>query len=165
MLGVAIRHAIERDAPSIRTRTVHRWLEEYDHTRQTSAFLASLFTAFGAFGLVLCAVGMYGVLAYTVRRRVRELATRIALGAQSRDVVRVVLHDVAVTVLAGIGVGAFVALTVTRGLAWGMFNVRYELALALLGAEAILLGVAMLACLGPIRQAIRANPVDILRAS
>jgi len=100
-----------------------------------------------------------------VSRRLRELSTRIALGAQSRDVVRVVLHDAAVTVLAGTGIGAFIALAVTRPFADGMFNVRYELALALVGAESILLIVAVLACLGPIRQALRANPVDILRAN
>ena len=165
MLGVRIRHAIESAAPLIRTRRVSRWLEGYESKRQFSGFLASLFTAFGAFGLLLCAVGLYGTLAYTVSRRLRELSTRIALGAQSRDVVRVVLHDAAVTVLAGTGIGAFIALAVTRPFADGMFNVRYELALALVGAESILLIVAVLACLGPIRQALRANPVDILRAN
>jgi len=165
MLRVRIRHEIESAAPSIRTRRVSRWLEGYESRRQFGGFLASLFTAFGAFGLLLCAVGLYGTLAYTVSRRLRELSTRVALGAQSRDVVRVVLHDAAVTVLAGTGIGAFIALAVTRRFADGMFNVRYELALALVGAESILLVVAALACVGPIRQAMRANPVDILRAS
>jgi putative ABC transport system permease protein len=163
-LGVRVRHEIESAAPLIRTRKVNRWLEGYENRRQYGGFLASVFTAFGAFGLVLCAVGLYGTLAYTVSRRLRELSTRIALGAQSRDVVRVVLHDAAVTVLAGTGIGAFIALAVTHRFADGMFNVRYELALALVGAESILLVVAVIACLGPIRQALRANPVDILRA-
>jgi predicted permease len=113
-LGVVIRHEIEAAAPWMRTRYVRRWLEGYDGRRQGSAFFASLFTAFGMFGLVLCAVGLYGVVAYTVRRRFRELATRIALGAQSRDIARAVLHDCAVTVLAGIGIGAFVALAASR---------------------------------------------------
>jgi ABC-type antimicrobial peptide transport system permease subunit len=108
---------------------------------------------------------LYGVLAYTVGRRLRELATRIALGAQSRDVVRLVLHDAVVTVLAGIGIGAFVALTATHGFADALFNLRYELVIALVSAEALLLGVAVLASLGPLREAIRANPVEILRAS
>jgi predicted permease len=164
-LGIAIRHEIEAAAPWIRTRRVRRWLEGYDDARQGSAFLASLFTAFGGFGLVLCAVGLYGVIAYTVSRRLRELATRIALGAQSRDVVRVVLHDIAVMVLAGIGVGAFVSLAATLRFADNMFNLRYELVVALTGAESILFGVAILACLGPLRRAIRADPVEILRAS
>jgi hypothetical protein len=165
MLGVRIRHEIESAAPLIRTRRVSRWLERYESKRQFSGFLASVFTAFGGFGLLLCAVGLYGTLAYTVSRRLRELSTRIALGAQSRDMVRVVLHDATVTVLAGTGIGAFIALAVTHRFADGMFNVRYELALALVGAESILMVVAGLACWGPIRQALRANPVDILRAS
>jgi ABC-type antimicrobial peptide transport system permease subunit len=148
----------------MRTRRVRRWLEGYDGSRQGSAFYAALFTAFGGFGLVLCAVGLYGVIAYAVNRRLRELATRIALGARSSDVVRTVLHDIAVMVLAGIGVGAFVALTATHGFADSLFNVRYELLFALVGAEAALFGVAILACLGPLRQAVRANPVEILRA-
>jgi len=163
-LGVEIRHEIERTAPWIRTRRVHRWLEGYENTRNSSTFLASLFTAFGGFGLVLCAVGLYGVLAYTVSRRVREFGTRIALGAQPRDVARLVLHDATVTVLAGIGIGAFMALAVTYRLADGLFDIRYELVVALIGAEVVLLGLATLASLGPLRQAIRANPVEILRA-
>jgi putative ABC transport system permease protein len=164
-LGVRVRHAIEAGPLGMRVPSVHRWLQGYDSTRQTAGFLASLFTAFGGFGLLLCGVGLYGVLAYAVSRRLRELATRIALGAQSRDVVRLVLHDAAVTVLAGIGIGAFVALAATHSFADSLLNIHYELALALLAAEAMLLGVAMLACLGPVRQAIRANPVEILRAS
>jgi predicted permease len=164
MLGAAIRHELEDTAPWMRTRSVHRWLEGFDGSRQGSAFYASLFTAFGAFGLGLCAVGLYGVIAYTVHRRLRELATRIALGAQPGDVVRTVVHDVAVMVLAGIGIGAFVALAASQGIADNMFNVRYELLVALVGAESALFGVAILACLGPLRQAVRANPVEILRA-
>lgn len=163
-LGVAIRHEIESAAPWMRTRQVRRWLEGYDRSRQSSGFLASLFTAFGAFGLLLCAVGLYGVVAYTVSRRMRELATRIALGAQSRDIARAVLHDTAVTALAGIGIGAFIALAFVHKLADGLFSVHYELAIALVTAEAALLGAAVVACLGPIRQAVRANPVEILRA-
>ena len=164
-LGVRIRHEIDATAPWMRRPGVRRWLEGYDGTREYTGFVASLFTAFGGFGLLLCGVGLYGVLAYTVGRRLRELATRIALGAQSRDVVRLVLHDAVVTVLAGIGIGAFVALTATHGFADALFNLRYELVLALVSAEALLLGVAVLASLGPLRQAIRANPVEIMRAS
>jgi ABC-type antimicrobial peptide transport system permease subunit len=148
----------------LRGPQVRRWLEGYDGKRQGSAFFAWLFTAFGVFGLVLCAVGLYGVVAYTVTRRLRELATRIALGAQSRDIARAVLHDCAVTVLAGIGIGAFLALPASLPFANAVPHIRYELALALVAAEALLLVAAVLACFGPIRQAVRANPVDVLRA-
>jgi len=164
-LSLAIRREIESSAPWVRAPQVRRWLEGYESSRSTTAFIASLFTAFGAFGLALCAVGFYGVLAYVVSRRLRELAMRVALGARRRDLVRVVIRDATVTVLAGIGIGAFLALFATFRLAQGMFTLRYELVIALVGAEAALFVTAVLACFGPLRQAVRADPATILRAS
>jgi len=164
-LSLTIRRELESSAPWLRSPYVHRWLEGYESSRSTTAFIASLFTAFGLFGLALCAVGLYGVLAYVVSRRLRELAMRVALGAQPRDLVRVVVHDATVTVLAGIGIGAFLALGVTENLAEGLFTLRYELAIALVGAEAALLVTAVVACLGPLRRAVRADPAEVLRAS
>jgi predicted permease len=163
-LGVAIRHELEDAGPWLRGPQVRRWLEGYEGRRQGSALFAWMFTAFGMFGLVLCAVGLYGVVAYTVTRRLRELATRVALGAQARDIARAVLHDCAVTVLAGIGIGAFIALPASLPFANSLPHIRYELAVALVAAEALLLVAAVLACFGPIRQAVRANPVEVLRA-
>jgi ABC-type antimicrobial peptide transport system permease subunit len=128
-------------------------------------FMASLFGAFGLFGLALCAVGLYGVLAYTVSRRLREFAVRVALGARRRDVARIVIHDAAVTALAGVGIGAFIALSVTRAIAAAMSGLPYATVVALVLAELVLFGAATLAALGPVRQAASANPVEILRAS
>jgi len=164
-LSLAIRREVESSAPWMRGPRVRRWLEGYESSRTTTAFIASMFTAFGVFGLALCAVGFYGVLAYVVSRRLRELAMRVALGARRRDLVRVVIRDATVTVLAGIGIGAFVGLAATKGLAEGMFTLRYELVIALVGAEAALFVTAVLACLGPLRQAVRADPVAVLRAN
>lgn len=164
-LNLAIRREIESSAPWARAPQVRRWLEGYESSRTTTAFIASMFTAFGIFGLALCAVGFYGVLAYVVSRRLRELAMRVALGARRRDIVRVVMRDATVTVLAGIGIGAFLALAATEPLAEGMFTLRYELVIALVGAEAALFVTAVLACLGPLRQAVRADPAEVLRAS
>lgn len=164
-LGLAIRREVESSAPWVRAPRVHRWLEGYESSRTTTAFIASLFTAFGVFGLSLCAVGFYGVLAYVVSRRLRELAMRVALGARRRDLVRVVIRDATVTVLAGVGIGAFLALGATMNMAQGMFTLRYELLIALVGAEAALFATAVLACLGPLRQAVRADPAEVLRAN
>ena len=164
-LSLTIRREVESSAPWMRGPRVRRWLEGYESSRSTTAFIASLFTAFGVFGLALCAVGFYGVLAYVVSRRLRELAMRVALGARRRDLVRVVIRDATVTVLAGVGIGAFLALAATEPLAEGMFTLRYELVIALVGAEAALFITAVLACLGPLRQAVRADPVEVLRAS
>jgi predicted permease len=164
-LSLAIRREVESSAPWLRGPRVRRWLEGFESSRNTTAFIASLFTAFGVFGLALCAVGFYGVLAYVVSRRLRELAMRVALGARRRDLVRVVIRDAAVMALAGVGIGAFLALGVTEPLAEGMFTLRYELVIALVGAEAALFITAVVACLGPLKQAIRADPAEVLRAS
>ena len=164
-LALAVRREIEAIAPAIAPPRVRPWLEGYEGMRSYSLFMASLFGAFSVFGLVLCAVGLYGVLAYAVSRRLREFAVRIALGARRRDVARLVLHDAAVTALAGVGLGAFLALWQTAGTTDVIISVRFAHVLALAGAELVLLSVAFVACLAPVRRATRADPVEILRSA
>ena len=164
-LALALRREIQSAAPDIGGVWVRPWLDRYESSRSTSAFMAALFAAFSAFGLLLCAGGLYGVLAYSVSRRLREFAVRIALGARGRDVARIVVHDAAVTALAGVGIGAFVALWTTRAISDELFAVSYADFFALVAAEGVLLLVALAACVGPVRQALRADPMTILRAS
>jgi putative ABC transport system permease protein len=146
--------------------SVRPWLDHYQNTRDATAFMATLFGAFAGFGLVLCAVGLYGVLAYTVTRRLREFAVRVALGARRRDVMRLVVHDAAVTALAGVGIGAFVALWFTRPIidSLDVVSVPYAPVLALVASEALLFVVAFVASLGPLRRAAQADPLDVIRA-
>lgn len=165
VLALAVRHELESYAPGMPLPRVQPWLAGFEGTLTTVGFMASLFGAFGLFGLALCAVGLYGVLAYTVSRRLREFAVRVALGARRRDVVRIVVHDAAVTALAGVGIGAFIALSVTRAIAAAMSGLPYATVVALVLAEAVLFAAAALAALGPVRQAATADPVEILRAS
>jgi ABC-type antimicrobial peptide transport system permease subunit len=163
-LALAVRRQLQAAMPWAWSIQVNPWLDYYETRRTDSTFLASLFGAFAAFGLVLCAVGLYGVLAYAVSRRLREFAVRIALGARRRDVARLVTHDAAVTALMGVAMGAFVALYVTRALMEQVMMIDYAYAIALLVAEMILFLVAFLAALGPVRQAAKADPIEILRA-
>ena len=163
-LALAVRREIESIAPGMPVPRVEPWLARYEGTLTATGYMASLFGAFGMFGLVLCAIGLYGVLAYTVSRRLREFAVRIALGARRRDVARIVVHDAAVTALAGVGIGAFVALRATRMIADAMSSMPYATVIALVGAELVLFAAAAFAALGPIRRAARADPVEILRA-
>lgn len=164
-LALALRRMIELYAPSLGMPAARPWLEPYESVRDASAFLAWLLGTFGIFGLALCAVGLYGVLAYAVSRRVREFAIRIALGAPRREIARLVLYDVAVTALAGIGIGAFVALWVTHEMNGSLAGMRWAPAVALIMAECVLLAVAFAACLAPVRRAISADPVEALRAN
>src|SRR5262249_52831183 len=134
-LALAVRHEIGAAAPWLGATRVAPLLEDYENLRTQIAFMASMFGAFGAFGLVLCAVGLYGVLAYTVARRLREFAVRIALGARGGDVARLVLYDAVVMALAGVGIGAFVALWLTREISstlsiWGGYSVVVALVAA-----------------------------------
>ena len=163
-LALALRREIQSIAPMMPVPNVQPWLANYEGALTAVGFMASLFGAFGMFGLILCAVGLYGVLAYTVSRRLREFAVRVALGARRRDVARIVVHDAAVTALAGVGIGAFLALWTTRTITDGMASMPYAEVIALVAAETVLFGAAVLACLGPVRQAAKADPVEILRA-
>jgi putative ABC transport system permease protein len=163
-LALAVRREIEAFAPTMPASEVKPWLADYEGALTAAGFMASLFGAFGIFGIVLCAVGLYGVLSYTVSRRLREFAVRVALGARRRDIARLVVHDAAVTALAGIGIGAFLALYITRSLSDMLANFQYADAIALVAAEAVLLLGATVAALGPVRRAATADPIEILRA-
>jgi hypothetical protein len=163
-LSLAVQRTIEGRVPG--GILVRPWLDSYENTRDATAFMASVFGAFAGFGLLLCAVGLYGVLAYTVTRRMREFAVRLALGARRRDVMRLVVHDAAVTALAGVGIGAFIALWFTRPIIDGLdvISVSYAPAIALMAAESVLFVVAFVASLGPLRRAAQADPLEIIRA-
>jgi ABC-type antimicrobial peptide transport system permease subunit len=164
-LSTVLQQEIHRQLPAEAEVPVRPWLDDYENQREMVGFLASIFGAFAGFGLVLCAVGLYGVLAYTVGRRLREFAVRIALGARRRDVMRLVLHDAAVTALGGVGIGAFIALAVTRSIVEGIGAFPYAAAIALVASELVLFGVAFIASLGPVRRAAQASPIEILRAN
>ncbi len=128
------------------------------------AFLAKVFVGMGAVALALAALGLYGVLAYAVGQRMREFAVRIALGAQPAQLFRMVLHDGLVMLLAGTGIGAFAALAAMRYLDAVVEVVFRTDAVSLVGAEALLIVVGLAAAFAPARRAVRANPLDILRA-
>ncbi|MBI4420532.1 MAG: FtsX-like permease family protein [Gemmatimonadetes bacterium] len=128
-------------------------------------FATRLFTFLGLCGMGLAAVGLYGVLAYAVSRRTREFGVRLALGARAEDLFRMVFHDGAVMFLAGTAIGAFVAMGASTLVESLLFGVPPTDAASLVISELVLLGAALLACLGPALRAMRADPVEILRAT
>ncbi len=165
--AIAVRREITAlsPAPSVFTR-IGRWNDGQMEALATSRFLAALFATFAAFGIAISAIGVYGVVAYAVAQRMREFGVRIALGAEQRDLLELVVHDAAVMLLAGTGVGALIALWASRALrflAWGVD--RVDLAAPLIVAELVLFAAGAIACIGPARRAIRANPLDVLRSN
>lgn len=149
------------------TNGVVPYLAWWEAQVRAQGFLARLFAMMGAFALLLAAVGIYGVLAYAVNQRIREFAVRIAVGAERRDVLKLVLHDGMVMILAGTGLGAFVAFWAT-GLLTTYLEDQHVLptdVVTLIAVEAVLIAVGTAATLAPALRAMRADPIEILRAT
>ena len=125
----------------------------------------SLFVGFfAALAVFLAAAGLYGLLSYTVSQRRREIGVRMALGAQRRDIVGLVVRQGAALVAGGLVAGLLAAAASTRILESLLFGVTASDALTFATAAVLLLAAALLACYLPARGATRINPTDALRA-
>jgi putative ABC transport system permease protein len=118
---------------------------------------------FGALALILASIGIYGVLAYSVAQRTSEIGLRMALGAQPRQVLGLVLKQGMLLALIGAGVGVLVALPVARMASGLLYGVSATDPLTYAGITLLLMGVALLACYLPARRATRIDPLVALR--
>jgi hypothetical protein len=138
-----------------------------DATIQRSYWQQSLyskmFTAFAAIALALAAVGVYGVIAYSVSQRTREIGVRVALGAQRANVLRLILGDGAILAAIGIGIGLVGALAVTRFLRAMLFGVSPFDPVSFVAVAAVLSAIAFLASYIPARRAAGIHPIEALR--
>jgi predicted permease len=117
----------------------------------------------GALALVLAAVGIYGVIAYTTRLRTQEIGIRVALGAQRSDVMRLILREGAIVTFAGLLLGSGAALLLMRLLSSLLFGVSAADPATFLGIPLLLAAVIFIACYLPARRAMRVDPVIALR--
>jgi predicted permease len=129
----------------------------------TPAATTSLFVAFAALALLLGIIGIYGVFSYLVAQRTREIGLRVALGAQRRDVLVLVMKEGAKFSLAGIAIGLLSAIFVTRSLASQLYGVSPLDPLTYLAVALVMAAVAFLACYVPTRRAMQVDPVIALR--
>ena len=154
-------HALDPDMHLSRVRTLHEWLSlELARPR----FSAVLLATFGVLALVLAAIGTYGLIAYAVAQRTREIGIRMALGARPRAIVREVLGRGMKLAALGVGIGFIGALVLTRLIRGMLAGVSANDPLSFAVSAALLIGGAALACVLPARRASRVDPVVALRA-
>jgi putative ABC transport system permease protein len=123
-----------------------------------------MFSMFAGVALVLASVGVYGVIAYSVSQRTQEIGVRVALGAQSSDVIRMVVRGGAMLALMGIAIGLVGAFAVTRVIASLLFDVSATDTLSFVGVTVFLGAIAIIASYVPARRATRVDPLTALRA-
>src|SRR5499426_2190781 len=162
-LGDAVRRAaqsVNPDAPVFRVRTMP---EVIAGSIAQERFNTILMTLFAIVAMLLAAVGLYGVMAYGVAQRAREIGIRIALGAQSADVLRLVLGQGLRLVALGLSLGLMAALALTRLMKKLLFEVSATDPMSFAGVASLLALVALLACWIPARRAAKVDPMVALR--
>ncbi|HEY4588380.1 MAG TPA: ABC transporter permease [Thermoanaerobaculia bacterium] len=162
-LTTAVRQAVwsvDPALPLFKVETMEQVVAESLSRQRLSLWLLALFAGMA---LVLSAAGLYGVISYLVAQRTREIGVRMALGAQTRDVTRLVLRQGARLTAAGIGLGLLGALAFTRVLASLLYGVSARDPLTFTGIAALLAAVALLATWLPARRAARVEPIVAIR--
>ena len=159
----AIREAVRQIDPNLPLMDVSTQLEQIERRFAQEKVFARAYTLFGALALVLAAVGLFGLMSYSVSRRTNEIGIRMALGAQREDVLGLVMRESMLLVAVGIGVGAVVALATGRFVTTLLYGLAPADPLALIGAAAVMGGVSAAAGYLPARRASQVDPIVALR--
>jgi putative ABC transport system permease protein len=162
-LSEGVRRAIREvntDAPVYAVRTMMQVMADSTAQRR---FNAILMTSFAGVALLMAAVGLYGVISYSVAQRTQEIGIRMALGAQVGNVLRMVLWDGFKLALGGVLLGLFASLAITRVLASLLYGISATDPLIFLGGSIFLSITALLACYIPARRATKIDPMVALR--
>ena len=159
----AVRDAANRLDNNLPLFDVHTQSEKIGELVAQERIIARLSSFFGVLALLLACVGLYGLLAYEVARRTREIGIRMALGAERNDVLKLVLGQGLRLTLIGVVAGIIVALALTRFLSSLLYGVKSTDPLTLIVAALVMSGVAALASYIPARRATRVDPLVALR--
>ena len=151
--------ALDQDQPIYNVHTYDDVVMNSLGTRRVSM---QLFTVFGCAALLLAAVGIYGVMAYSVTHRTQEIGIRMALGAQKSDILRLVVRQGMTLALIGVIAGLAGAFALTRVIANLLFRVGASDPLTFIAISLLLIFVSLIACYLPARRAARLNPTVAL---
>jgi predicted permease len=158
-----VRQAVWSMNPNLPLANVRTLQQIYDKSLARTSFTLVMLAIAGAMALLIGLVGIYGVISYAVSQRQREIGTRMALGAQQSDVMRLVLSEGTEVILIGLGVGLGGSLASTRFLSSLLFGVTATDPLTFAGVIILLALVALAACYIPARRAVRVDPMLALR--
>ncbi|HVR28334.1 MAG TPA: FtsX-like permease family protein, partial [Thermoanaerobaculia bacterium] len=164
LLGPALREAIRDLDPALPPPTVTTLERETSVALLPQRVAASVTAALGALGLLLAAVGLYGIMAYSASRRSHEIGVRMALGAHRVDVLRMVVRQGLQLAGMGVLIGLLLAAAATRVMAGLLFGLSPLDAVTFAVTSALFIAVALLASYLPARRAAAADPVAVLRA-
>jgi putative ABC transport system permease protein len=159
----AVRHAaaeVDPNKPAADFRTVEQSLDQQVQYQRLYILLLGIF---GAIAAVLSAIGIYGVMAYSVAERTREIGIRMALGAGGRDVLGLVVRQALILIAIGLGLGLGASFALTRMLQSALYGVTATDPATFTGVSLLLTLVALFACMVPIRRAVRVDPTVALR--
>jgi len=151
---------IDKDQPVSDVRTMDQWLAR---SLATTRFSSMLLAVFAGLALLLAAIGIYGVMSYAVSQRTPEIGIRLALGADARSILRLVVGNGLALAAAGLGLGVLLSLALTRSLTSLLFQTGSTDPATFAAVVALLGSVALLACYLPARRASRIAPVEALR--
>jgi putative ABC transport system permease protein len=152
--------AVDPEVPASNIRTMDQYLTKAVAAQRFNLWLLAIFA--GA-ALLLAATGLYGVMSYAVTQRAREIALRMALGAQPGNVLRLIVGQGMKLAMLGVAVGLAAALALTRLMARLLFNVSATDPATFAFIVLLLTAVALLACYLPARRATRVNPIVALQ--
>jgi predicted permease len=159
----AVRNIVGRENQDLALFRISSQKDAIERQLSNDRMTAQLSSFFGILALILACLGLYGLLSYEVTRRTREIGIRMAIGAQSRNVVKLVLGKALVLVAIGAIAGLAASVGVTRFLKTFLFGVQAVDPATLLAVSLLLVLVALAACYIPVRRATRVDPLVALR--
>jgi ABC-type antimicrobial peptide transport system permease subunit len=161
---VAVRAAVREVDPALPIFDMQPMSDTVADALARPRFLSLLLGAFSAIALALAAVGIYGVMAYSVSQRTQEIGVRMALGALSSDVLKMVLGQGTKLAGVGIGIGLVGAFMLTRAMSTLLFETSVTDPLTFAAVVALLAVITLLACYIPARRATKVDPMIALRS-